>query len=113
MIYRVNVLRLAARDLEEAALWTAARAPLTAARWLDRFEGTINNLANNPLQWPLAPEARKVHREIRQRLFGRRTGVYRVLFVVEGQTVKVLRILRAQKRTLTSGQIRKALEPDE
>ena len=46
-------------------------------------------------------------------LFGKRPNVYRVIFLVDGDSVRVLRIRRAQRRPLTRKQIDEASEQDE
>ena len=109
MIYRIVLQRLAAMDLDEAFAWVAKRAPETAARWLDRFQDVIQALDKNPQRCPLARENAKVHLELRECLFGKRPNVFRILFLVDGATVRVLRILRAQRRFLTATQIAEAI----
>jgi hypothetical protein len=51
--------------------------------------------------------------ELREHLFGRRPHVYRSVFVIDRDAVRVLRILRAQRRALTRRQIDEAQESDE
>jgi plasmid stabilization system protein ParE len=77
MTFRVVLQRLAVRDLGEAYHWAARNAPLTAARWLDRFQAALATLADNPERCPLARENSKVDVELREYLFGRRPHVYR------------------------------------
>jgi len=45
-------------------------------------------------------------------LFGKTPNVYRVIFMIDGDTVPVLRIGRAQRRPLTWKQIDEASEQD-
>jgi plasmid stabilization system protein ParE len=100
MIYRVQIQPPAERDLEEAWRWAARRAPITATRWLHRFRETLETLSQNPERCSLAPEHRKLKRQLRQLLFGKKPNVFRVIFLVEGETVRILRILRASRRFL-------------
>ncbi len=51
--------------------------------------------------------------ELREILFGRRPNVYRVIFLIDGDTVRVLRIRRAQRRPLTRKQFDEASERDQ
>ncbi|MFO7906788.1 MAG: type II toxin-antitoxin system RelE/ParE family toxin [Planctomycetota bacterium] len=88
----------------------AKHAPQTAARWLDRFQATINTLSAQPERCSHAKENSKVHVELRELHFGRRPNVFRVIFTVEGQTVRVLRIRRAQRRPLTRLEIDEATD---
>ena len=113
MSYPIVVQRLARQDLEEAYLWAARRAPETAARWLRRFQDALQKLDAKAQRCPLARESRKSAVELRQWLFGRRPNVFRVIFTIEGDIVRVLRILRAARRFLSQRQIDQAVEPDE
>lgn len=113
MLYRVVVQRLARADLRVAFQWAAKRAPQTAARWLDRFERALQTLERQPESRPLARESKRVGIELREFLFGKRPYVFRSLFIIEGDVVRILRIRRAQRRPLSSVDLRKAIAPDE
>lgn len=113
MTYAVLVQRLALQDLESAYQRAARNAPATADRWLERFRRALRTLQHNPQRCPLAREDRKVDLEIREFLFGRRPHVFRVLFTIDGDTVRILRIRRAQRRPLTRRDINQANEPDD
>ena len=105
MKHRVVVQRLALQDLEQSYLWAARHAPETAARWLNRFQIALESLEINPLRCSLAPENGKVRRELRQLLYGRRPNVYRAVFTIDADTVRVLRIRRAARRWLTKKEL--------
>jgi plasmid stabilization system protein ParE len=62
-------------------------------------------LADNPRRFSLAPENGKVRREIRQLLFGKRPNVYRAVFTIDGDSVRVLRIRRASRHALTKREL--------
>ena len=108
MKYRVLLQRLAIEDLDQAATWAAQHAPTTTARWLDRFHCALQTLDMNPQRCALAKENTKVGIELREFHFGRRPGVFRVVFTIDGDTVRILRICRAQRRWLTRSQIEEA-----
>ncbi|MBI3468669.1 MAG: type II toxin-antitoxin system RelE/ParE family toxin [Planctomycetes bacterium] len=110
MTFEVVIHRLARRDLSESYSYAAARAPQTATRWLERFEQALSALGQNPERCRLAFEKSKTDIELREFLFGRRPNVFRVVFVIDGHKVRILRILRAQRRFLTRRQIRDALD---
>ncbi len=112
MTYRVILQRLAIQDLDDAFVWAARKAPATAARWLDRFQAALQRLDTNPQRCPRAREHRKVDVELREILFGKTPNVYRAIFLIDGDTVRVLRIRRAQRRPLTRKQIDEASEQD-
>lgn len=95
MTYRVVVTAAAKQDLRHAFVWAAERAPQTAALWLRRFEAELQALADFPERCQLAHENSLVESEIRELIFGRRQGAYRVLFTIVGDEVQVLHIRRA------------------
>jgi plasmid stabilization system protein ParE len=101
MSYRVIIQPSALKDLDEAYTWLAERSPTMAARWFNRLLDAVNSLARSPEFCGLAAESEYVGREIRQLLYGRRPGVYRVLFVIDGKEVQVLHIRYAARSFLT------------
>ena len=113
MKYRVQLQRLAKQDLWAVYRRAAARAPATALRWLDRFERTLQTLDERPDRCPLASESAKVPVEVRVLLFGRQPNVFRVLFTLDGDAVRVLRIRRAQRKLLSLGELKGSLRPDD
>ena len=105
MTYQVRFLPPALDDLDAAYEWAATGSPHKAAQWLDRFHLALATLESHPRRCPVAPENRKTARELRQLLYGKRPNVFRAVFTVEGNTVWVIRIRRAQRRTLTADEI--------
>jgi hypothetical protein len=73
----------------------------------------LQHLDTNPQYCPRAREYRKVDVELRETLFGKAPNVYRVIFMIDSDTVRVLRIRRAQRRPLTRKQIDEASAHDE
>jgi len=77
----------------EAFTWIAERSPAAAARWLTGLRKAIAKLAEGPLRHPVAlEESERFGLVIRQSLYGRRRGVYRILFSVEADVISVLAI---------------------
>jgi plasmid stabilization system protein ParE len=109
MKYRVVLHRLALEDLESAYEWVARNAPVTAAQWLDRFQDALLTLESFPQRQPLARENRKVDVELREFLFGK-SDVFRVIFTIDGDTVRILRIRRSQRRSLTRDEINQSID---
>ena len=101
MKYKVRLQPPAENDLEEAYLWAAGHAPESAARWLARFQEALRSLELNPERCGLAPEHKRLKRELRQLMFGAKPNVFRVVFLTQGDVVRVLRIRRAARRFLT------------
>ena len=109
--FRVVLQSAALHDLDEAFRFAAAQAPETAVRWLNRFYECLKTLDERPDRCPLAPENRRTQRvELREYLYGRRPNVFRAIFLIDGQTVRILRIRRASRRFLSSGQVDDALD---
>jgi len=54
--YRIRYTPQAEAELNEAADWIAARAPLAGQRWFAQFTAALGTLAENPIPCPLAPE---------------------------------------------------------
>jgi plasmid stabilization system protein ParE len=105
MTYRVVITENAKANLRGYYLKAAERAPLTAARWLNRFEQALETLSYLPLKCGLAAENGLGGAEIRQFLFGKRPSVFRALFTVVGDEVQVLHIRRATMDTATGKEI--------
>ena len=109
--YQVVLQKRASQDLEDACLYAAQRAPLTAASWVNRFHDAIKTLQHDPERCPLAPENRKIKRaELREYLYGRRPNVFRAIYYIDGSTVRILRIRRAARRSLTRRKLDYAMD---
>jgi plasmid stabilization system protein ParE len=106
MTHRVFVTAEARRNLLSAYHWAAQHAPLTAARWLERFESEL--LSAFPNRCPLAPENTLVEAEIRELAFGRRRGAFRALFTIVGGEVRVLHVRRASRDRATAEDLKDA-----
>jgi plasmid stabilization system protein ParE len=100
MKHRVEISPQALADVEAAVEYIRARAPESVARWYDRLMERVESLAVRPNRCPLASEAEKLGIPLRQLLFGKRRGVYRILFTVEGRIVRIHSIRHAARRFL-------------
>jgi plasmid stabilization system protein ParE len=103
--YAVVQSSRASADLEAAALWIAEDSPARALRWLEGISAHILQLSDFPLRCPVIPESREFSVKIRQTIFGRSRGSYRILFTIDGETVHVLRVRHAMRATLTPEEI--------
>ena len=112
MSYRVVFQTPAERDLEDAYLWIAAHEPEAANRWRDRLYLALKSLESDPDRMPLAEENNLVTRELRVYHFGKLPHVFRVLFFVDGELVRIARIVRAQRRFLTRAQLAEPMQAD-
>jgi plasmid stabilization system protein ParE len=103
--YHLHVQPAALEELDQAYVNAAKHAPATATRWLERFKDALLTLREEPERFVLAPESRFVEYEIRQLNFGRRTGAFRVLFTIRGDTVHILHIRRGVRDQMTAAEI--------
>lgn len=97
---KIVITGRARREIDEAFDWIEKRSRSGAARWYERLRLAIGTLADKPARCPLAPENENFPMEIRQLLYGKRHGMYRILFTIEGSVVTVLRVRHAARETL-------------
>lgn len=93
MVYKVLLTPRAARDADEAAAYIKGFAPEAAARWFAGLKAAVLSLSEFPERCALAPEAELFGMELRQLLYGKRSGIYRILFRVETEPEPVVRII--------------------
>jgi plasmid stabilization system protein ParE len=105
MAHAVRITARALREIDEALAWLARRSRAAAARWHARLTEAINSLGNNSERCGLAPESEWYPGELRQLLYGKRRGVYRILFEVRGDTVHVLRVRHSTQDFLGPGEL--------
>jgi len=74
-------------------------APAQSTAWYQRLLKTMKSPERLPDRCPIARESSRVFLKIRELLFGRRPYVFRILFTIDGDVVRVLRIVRAQRRS--------------
>lgn len=100
--YRVHITHHARDDIDGALSWLGQHiSPSQVELWLQQLYDTIDTLESYPLRCTTAPETADIGIEIRQLQFGNRRGVYRILFLIEGNHVHILRIRHAARKRLT------------
>ncbi len=110
MQYLIVVHRRARADVLQVYTRAVGNAPITAEKWLARLQRKIQTLQNNPQRCSFAAEDHKVAVPLFELLFGRSPNVFRVIFTIDGQKVRLLRFLRAQRRPLSRQQVIDALD---
>jgi toxin ParE1/3/4 len=107
MTYRVEFADRASRDLEILYKEKNAAESHAAARWYNGLEEAVYGLASFPLRCPVAPEARKTKRKLRQLLYGKKPHVYRVIYEIEEQRqiVWVVHIATAKRRKIKASDL--------
>ena len=109
MKYRVRIETRATRDIDEASGWIAAVAPGAAERWFNAIEEEIYSLELFPTRCPRAREDGLFPYELRQLVYGRRQGRYRIIFTIRGQTVRVLHVRHGALPTMTKAEMQDLL----
>jgi len=101
MRYDVVIEESAAQELDEAFLWSCAIWSLPQAeKWFVGLMDAINSLSRFPKRQPLALESDAFDVEVRQLLYGRGRGQYRILFTIKEKTVHVLHIRHSARRSI-------------
>jgi plasmid stabilization system protein ParE len=100
MALSVRITARALREIDEALAWVSERSRTAAARWHAQLLEAVRSLENNPERCGLAPESDWYPGELRQLLYGKRQGVYRILFEVRGETVYILRVRHSAQALL-------------
>ena len=83
MAYTVSLTALAEADAYAAFERIRAVAPASAARWLTGLFAAIWTLADMPARCPVIPEADELGSPVRHLLYGKRTGIYRIIFDIQ------------------------------
>jgi toxin ParE1/3/4 len=97
MKYKLIIQPSALADLDDAYRWIAEHSPASAARLFNGFVAALTSLETMPERCEMAAESRYVGVKVRQLLYGRRGGTYRVLYTVRGREVHVLHIRHAAR----------------
>lgn len=111
MAYRVDISLPALADAEEAYLRLKEHSPARAGGWYEGLLETIYSLENFPTRCPLAPESEDLGKEIRQLFYGKRGGVYRILFGITRDekagedVVRIFRIRHSARARAEAGEI--------
>ena len=102
MAYQVALADSAKADANRIYDWVVERAPVRGPEWFEELIDTLYSLKQLPNRCPLAREAEEAKRDIRCLLFGKRRGIYRILYEVDEkrQTVWILHIRHGALRDL-------------
>jgi plasmid stabilization system protein ParE len=102
MAFRVEISLKAERDLDRILAWLLAEyAGEPGVRWFIGLRKAIATLDEFPTRCPLAPENATSRQEIRQLLYGNKPHVYRVLFTIRNDLVRVIHV-RGPKQSALS-----------
>jgi len=102
--YEVRFTRRALADVDAALAWLSSRSA-SAALWRAGLIGRVAALEQSPDRYPAADEAADVGMDLRELLYGRRRGVYRILFTIDGSVVHIHRVRHAAQDRLRPGDV--------
>jgi plasmid stabilization system protein ParE len=69
-------------------------------RWARSLRAKIATLKTNPLRCPVDPDSEFYGEQVRVLLYGKRHGMYRVLFAIRGDAVHILTVRHAAQQSL-------------
>jgi len=93
MKFNVKALRKAEADVRSITKYLYERSPQGAAAWLDAYRQARTRLASNADRCGQADEDEHFDIDVKQALFKTRRGrIYRMLFTIVGNEVRILRI---------------------
>ena len=95
----------AEKELEDAYEWIHERSPQAADRWREEIIAAISSLRDSWRVNPPAPENGRFPFEIRQLLFGKRRGQFRIIYSVIDNDVVVVAVRHSARRPLDNGDI--------
>lgn len=103
MAFRVEMSAAAEDEASSILGWLLSQhAGETGIRWFIGMEDAIASLSTLPGRCPLAPENARFPFEVRQLLHGRKPHVYRILFTIDGDAVRILHIRHARRKPIAT-----------
>ena len=107
MAYRVSLTAPAEMDAYAAFERIREAAPMHAEKWLRNLFKEILSLDELPARCPVIEEAKELGFPARHLLYGKRRGVYRIIFHIreDEQHVRVLRIWHASRDAITAADV--------
>jgi plasmid stabilization system protein ParE len=102
MTYRIIIEPTAAAGIREAYRYRFEKSPAAAEKWRLGLLKAIATLQTHPHRCPVADESDDFEDDFRVLLYGKRRGVYRVLFTIHEDVVSVLYVRHGAQGPLTS-----------
>jgi plasmid stabilization system protein ParE len=105
MPFQVRLTETADDQINKIYVWMRNRNAASADRWFRNLMNAISTLQENPRRCPFALEHEIFAEEIRQLLYGKGRNAYRVLYIIQDQTVYVSYVRHTSQALLTSGDL--------
>ena len=106
MKYQVQLTAKAERDVDQVLRWfRQQQATAAGGRWLAQLLTRLEVLERAPQRCRLADEADDLGLDLRELLFGKRRGKYRILFVIRDNIVGIVHIRHAARDALSADDI--------
>ena len=103
-MFEIVITATAEQELANIVAHIRRQAPHAALPWLHRMLAAIQTLRTMPERCGRAAEADAAGLDVREFLFGRRRGTFRVLFTIHPGLVQVRHIRRAIRGPVPPGQ---------
>jgi len=106
MSYKLVIVEPAETDADGIYGYILTRSAQGAASWYQAFVSCTRRIVQRPLSCSLALENAEFERELRQALFKTRYGrVYRCVFTIVGDEVRILRLRGPGQASLKASDI--------
>lgn len=112
MAYNLVVTPQAQADINEAFAYLSERSPDVALRWYEAVRDATLTLGEMPARCSPAPEAGKLGVPLHQLLYGKRPGLYRIVFLIveDANQVHVLSVRHGARKPLSEDEMAPFLE---
>ena len=106
MVYKIDISGPAKFDTIFVYERICEDSPTIANKWVKGLQKAIDSLKVMPYRCPVIAESEELGFEVRHLLFGKRSGAYRILFVMDeesdsGPVINVLRIWHGARDGVT------------
>jgi plasmid stabilization system protein ParE len=104
--YHVLLTDKAEADVADVLAWFRDQSAHAAgAKWFAQLMAVVDKLETLPERCAKAAEGADLGLDLREILVGKRRGVYRVIFEIEGRTVHILRVWHSARDALSADDV--------
>ncbi|MEW6040252.1 MAG: type II toxin-antitoxin system RelE/ParE family toxin [Elusimicrobiota bacterium] len=91
--YRVEITKVAEKDILEIYQYIYRDSPMSAKKWAEEIERQINSLESFPKRCPVISETEEIGREYRHLIYGN----YRTVFRIQSSKVIIMRVINSAR----------------